>query len=136
MNRGNKFISSELLIVEADRAGWRVNNILTDNQKLPQSNPKQLEKWKLAEATRNAIELNLRRIAQRPVDSTILDIARNIPNTVKTLDAIHLATASVLNHELGAGQLTALMTFDEKMREISESLGIPAPDPVGLSVFA
>jgi predicted nucleic acid-binding protein len=57
-----------------------------------------------------------------PLDETILTAAETIaPSMVRTLDAIHLATAVRL---ASAGQLDALMTYDKQLAEGAQEHGI------------
>jgi predicted nucleic acid-binding protein len=46
------------------------------------------------------------------------------PGFLRSLDAIHLATAARLGTELGA-----LFTYDRRMQEEAERLGLPALAP-------
>jgi predicted nucleic acid-binding protein len=62
-----------------------------------------------------------------PLDETILTAAETIaPSVVRTLDAIHLATAVRL---AGAGQLDALMTYDEQLADGAREHGITVLSP-------
>jgi uncharacterized protein len=62
-----------------------------------------------------------------PLDETILAAAETIaPSVVRTLDAIHLATAVRL---AGAGQLDALMTYDKQLSEGAREYGITVLSP-------
>ena len=62
-----------------------------------------------------------------PLDETILAAAETIaPSVVRTLDAIHLATAVRL---VGAGQLDALMTYDEQLADGAREHGITVLSP-------
>jgi predicted nucleic acid-binding protein len=62
-----------------------------------------------------------------PLDETILAAAETIaPSVVRTLDAIHLATAVRL---AGAGQLDALMTYDKQLAEGASAHGITVLSP-------
>lgn len=62
-----------------------------------------------------------------PLDETILTAAETIaPSVVRTLDAIHLATAVRL---AGAGQLDALMTYDKQLAEGAREHGITVLSP-------
>jgi uncharacterized protein len=62
-----------------------------------------------------------------PLDETILTAAETIaPSMVRTLDAIHLATAVRL---AGAGQLDALMTYDKQLAEGAREHGITVLAP-------
>ena len=62
-----------------------------------------------------------------PLDETILTAAETIaPSVVRTLDAIHLATAVRL---ASAGQLDALMTYDKQLAEGAREHGITVLSP-------
>jgi uncharacterized protein len=62
-----------------------------------------------------------------PLDETILAAAETIaPAVVRTLDAVHLATAVRL---AGAGQLDALMTYDQQLADGAREHGITVLSP-------
>jgi uncharacterized protein len=62
-----------------------------------------------------------------PLDETILSSAETIaPSVIRTLDAIHLATAVRL---AGAGQLDALMTYDKQLAGGAREHGITVLSP-------
>jgi len=55
----------------------------------------------------------------------VLSIAATIPPaTLRTLDAIHLATASLLRSEL-----TAFVSYDERLLEAAAAFGLPVASP-------
>lgn len=61
----------------------------------------------------------------RAVDDEILDAAGDIPPTsIRSLDAIHLATALRL-----ADELDAIVTYDRRMMEAAGLLGLPVASP-------
>lgn len=63
--------------------------------------------------------------ALRSVDDDILDAAGEIaPSTIRSLDAIHLATALRL-----ADELEAIVTYDQRMIEGARALGLPVASP-------
>ena len=72
----------------------------------------------------------LRRFDQVDVDRRLLDDAATvIPGSrVRSLDAIHLASALTVGAEL-----REIVTYDERMREAAEAIGLsvvaPAPGP-------
>jgi uncharacterized protein len=69
----------------------------------------------------------LRRVALVPLDEAVLRAAATIePQTVATLDAIHLATACRLAAD---GELDALMTFDARLAEGARHQGIAVVAP-------
>jgi predicted nucleic acid-binding protein len=62
-----------------------------------------------------------------PLDEEILTAAESIaPSAVRTLDAIHLATAVRL---AGAGQLDTLMTYDKQLAAGAREHGIEVLSP-------
>lgn len=59
------------------------------------------------------------------IDNRVLDLAGELrPFELRTLDAIHLATARRLAADLGR-----LCTYDDRMRDAAEALGIAAIAP-------
>jgi uncharacterized protein len=61
----------------------------------------------------------------RAVDDEILDVAGEIaPSFIRSLDAIHLATALRL-----ATELEAIVTYDRRMIEGARLLGLPVASP-------
>ncbi|MFY1672531.1 hypothetical protein ACN27G_21605 [Plantactinospora sp. WMMB334] len=48
--------------------------------------------------------------------------------TLRSLDAIHLATAQVLTNESGAA-LTAFVTYDRRLLECAKEAGLPVASP-------
>lgn len=61
----------------------------------------------------------------RAVDDDILDTAGEIaPRSIRSLDAIHLATALRL-----ADELNAIVTYDRRMIEGARALGLPVASP-------
>jgi predicted nucleic acid-binding protein len=61
----------------------------------------------------------------RAVDDEILDLAGEIaPSFIRSLDAIHLATALRL-----ATELEAIVTYDRRMIEGARLLGLPVASP-------
>jgi uncharacterized protein len=67
----------------------------------------------------------LRRVDLITIDDRILDSAGVLePAIVRTLDAIHLATALALGDDLAA-----VLTYDERMMEGAKLLGLPTVAP-------
>ena len=60
-----------------------------------------------------------------PVDGTVLAEAEAIVPHVKTLDAIHLASA------IRSGLDATIVTHDTTMRSVADVIGFPVHDPVG-----
>ena len=72
-----------------------------------------------------AVGAALRRVVLVPVDDEVLDIAANVADPgVRSLDAIHLATALSLGDDLGV-----LLTYDARMADAARSLGLPVASP-------
>ena len=72
-----------------------------------------------------AVGTALRRVVLVPVDDEVLDIAAHVADPgVRSLDAIHLATALSLGDDLGV-----LLTYDARMAEAARSLGLPVESP-------
>lgn len=69
-------------------------------------------------------EVVLRHVAIVPVSELILTGAEAITDHVKTLDAIHLATA------LALGSQTHVVTHDANVRKVATELGLVALDPI------
>ncbi|GHF64727.1 putative nucleic acid-binding protein [Amycolatopsis bartoniae] len=58
------------------------------------------------------------------VTDTIRDAAARVPGLVRSLDAIHVASAEQLGSEL-----TALVTYDSRMAEAGRKAGLPVAMP-------
>ncbi len=72
-----------------------------------------------------AVGAALRRVVLVPVDDEVLDIAAHVADPgVRSLDAIHLATALSLGDDLGV-----LLTYDARMADAARSLGLPVASP-------
>jgi predicted nucleic acid-binding protein len=59
-----------------------------------------------------------------PVDRPILDAAADLPVEVRSLDAIHLASALALGRDLGI-----VVTYDQRMQHAAQNLGLPIAAP-------
>lgn len=67
----------------------------------------------------------LRRVDLIGVDDRILDVAGSLePSILRTLDAIHLATALFVGDDLDA-----IVTYDSRMIEAARSLGLKFASP-------
>jgi uncharacterized protein len=67
----------------------------------------------------------LERVALLPIDDGLLDAAADLdPPELRTLDALHLATALSLGMDLGA-----LVTYDERLRTAALARGMPVIAP-------
>ena len=61
----------------------------------------------------------------REIDNEVLDRAGEMaPHTLRTLDAIHIATASLLGPDL-----EAVVTYDRRMIEAARLYGLPVASP-------
>lgn len=102
------------------------------NQTLVASRLLQYEVWtrihrrRLAESHGDAGETLLSRIALLELSPRILTRAlRSFPVPVRTLDALHLASADYLR---GRGQSVELATYDRRMADAARAMGIPLFD--------
>lgn len=87
----------------------------------------------LIETVRNCDRMgtypNLMAQLQRDYDeleltTEIRDRAASLPGRLKTLDAIHVATAETLG-----GELASFVTYDRQMANIARSRGLPVASP-------
>jgi predicted nucleic acid-binding protein len=65
-----------------------------------------------------------RRITEILITEDVRDAAASLPVGVRTLDAIHLASAQVIGDSLAV-----LLTYDRRMLEVARSIGLPAEAP-------
>lgn len=71
----------------------------------------------------DAIEAALSGIAERPIDQDTVSLARRIgPDSLRPLDAIHLATAVLIDSDL-------VVTHDDRLAEACRSLGLNVESP-------
>ncbi len=102
LSRWDGFASSMLLGVEAIRACSRYGKERANDARA----------W-------------LEGVALLPLDDTVLDVATSLPPTsVKTLDALHLATALTVRDEIGA-----FFTYDQQLAEAATRQGLPVLRP-------
>jgi uncharacterized protein len=67
----------------------------------------------------------LRRVDLIGIDDRILDVAGILePQVLRTLDAIHLATAMAVGDDL-----EAIVTYDERMVDAAKLMGLPTATP-------
>ena len=72
-----------------------------------------------------AVREGLRRVDLIAIDDRILDAAGTLePRILRTLDAIHLATALTLGDDL-----VAIVTYDDRMTEATRLLGVSTVRP-------
>jgi predicted nucleic acid-binding protein len=93
---GVELVSSQLLELECRRATIRLN---LESKPYPE------------------IEELVQRITLLPITDKVWSVAMSIPQHVKTLDALHLATCSLVPECL-------LLSSDANMRTVAPSLGI------------
>jgi predicted nucleic acid-binding protein len=102
MSTWDGYVSSALLGVEAVRACSRHRSVYVGDAR----------EW-------------LRDVALLPIDDALLDAATSVePPTLRSLDAIHLATALSVREEIGA-----FFTYDERLAEAAERHGLPIAAP-------
>ncbi|MCL2594420.1 MAG: type II toxin-antitoxin system VapC family toxin [Promicromonosporaceae bacterium] len=94
--RGSLVVSSQLLELECRRVAVRLRNENKD--------PK-------------GVDIYHARCGLLPIDADVWRVAMGLSRTVKTLDAIHLATCSLVP---GA----RLLTSDARMREVAQEMGL------------
>jgi uncharacterized protein len=69
------------------------------------------------------------RLFRLEIDSTIRATAAAFAEpTLRSLDAIHLATAQVLTNESGTA-LVAFVTYDRRLLECAKEVGLPVASP-------
>ncbi len=67
----------------------------------------------------------LRRVDLVAIDGRILDAAGTLaPQVLRTLDAIHLATAVAMGDDLDA-----IVTYDDRMVDAARVMGLPTATP-------
>jgi uncharacterized protein len=66
----------------------------------------------------------LRDHTEIPVTALVRDAAANVPGAVRSLDAIHVASAELLGRDL-----LALVTYDQRMADVARSNGLPVAMP-------
>lgn len=72
-----------------------------------------------------AVREGLRRVDLIGIDDRILEAAGTLePRIVRTLDAIHLATATALGDDLDS-----IVTYDQRMAEAARLLGLSTATP-------
>ncbi|HST66204.1 MAG TPA: type II toxin-antitoxin system VapC family toxin [Mycobacteriales bacterium] len=101
-NDAQGFVSSVLLTVEMRRAVNRV-----DSRQLPKA------------------DLELSRVTLVELSDAVIEMAGRFPDPhLRTLDAIHLATARLVREEL-----TAVISYDKRMITVAHSEGLPVLSP-------
>lgn len=99
-------VSSILLTVEMRRAVQRGN---------PRSLPR--------------VDLLLTRVSQVELSAAVVEMASRLPDPgLRSLDAIHVATALLVRDEL-----TAVVSYDKRMVAVARSEGLPVVSPGGFS---
>lgn len=101
-HHGGPLVSSALLAVEARRAALR------------------RERAKLVHA-----DLLLERVGQVEIGPAVIESAGRYPEPMlRSLDAIHLATAMLVRDEIDA-----LITYDQRFADVAKAEGIPVVAP-------
>jgi len=98
----HRLVSSELLCLEADRAAIRLANEFPALRSLP-----------------TEVSVALRGVSVIALDRTVLNAARVIPDVVKSLDAIHIATAELLGDDI-----ECVVTYDNAMAIVLRAHGV------------
>lgn len=62
------------------------------------------------------------------VTEEVRDTAARLPNGVRTLDAVHIASAQILEDALDV-----LVTYDRRMYDVAQSIGLPVAAPTASS---
>lgn len=76
-------------------------------------------------AVNDAIEDALSGIAERPIAADVVSLARRIsPNVLRSLDAIHLATAVLLDADV-------VIAYDTRLGEAARDNGLTVSAPAG-----
>jgi predicted nucleic acid-binding protein len=71
----------------------------------------------------------LARLYRLGIDGTVRATAAGYPDgSVRSLDAIHLATAQILASEAGDG-FQAFVTYDKRLLAAADALGLPVASP-------
>lgn len=72
------------------------------------------------------VDTALSLVSLRPVTDDVIILAGLVePTTLKTLDAIHLATAVMLREAIGC-----FVTYDERLAAAARAVGLPVAAPV------
>jgi len=80
---------------------------------------------RLGEEVAVSAEASLSDIALVPMDDTVLAIARRLdPSELRSLDAIHLATALSIGRDLGA-----VFSYDDRLAAAAAAAGLRALSP-------
>lgn len=73
----------------------------------------------------NQARAGLAGLALLPIDETVLDSAARLdPRSLRSLDALHLATALSLGEDLGV-----MIAYDERLRDAAVRHDIPTANP-------
>jgi uncharacterized protein len=98
----NGYVSSTLLAVESIRACSRRSA----------EDAREARRW-------------LEGVSLLPIDDLILNIASELgPTSLRSLDALHLATALSVRDEVGL-----FVTYDERLAEAADNRGLPVAQP-------
>lgn len=110
--------SSALRAFLRERAGRRVSSLLLRAEGLRAVRH-------LGPAALAQVREALRRVDLIGIDDRILDAAGTLePRVIRTLDAIHLATAAAIGDDL-----EAIVTYDQRMVDAARLMGLPTATP-------
>lgn len=80
---------------------------------------------RLGETVADSAQASLSDVALIPMDELVLTVARRLdPSELRSLDAIHLATALSIGTDLGA-----LFSYDDRLTVAATALGLPVLSP-------
>ena len=99
-----QLISSELLWLEADRAAIRLAS-----------------EYPVVQGLADEVKTALCGVNMIDLDRRVLNAARAVPEVVKSLDAIHIASAEMLDTELDC-----VVTYDKTMMSVLLAHGVTA----------
>jgi predicted nucleic acid-binding protein len=89
--------------------------------------PRALRRW--APQALVGVPAAVGRLFRLEIDEVVRATAASYPEpTLRSLDAIHLATAQVVANESGGG-LTAFVTYDQRLLSAAQAAGLPVACP-------
>lgn len=110
---------SEALAAFVDSASEPVTSIVSAVEV-----PRAVERVTSAPEALARIDELLERIDIRVLDQEVATLARSVPAAVRSLDAIHLATALAMSDAL-----EVLVAYDERLLEGARELGLAVAEP-------
>jgi predicted nucleic acid-binding protein len=101
---GDPIVASSLVLIEVSRALLKLTEIA-------------------GSGIEDAIDVALSGVAERPITSDVVSVARRIgPFELRSLDAIHLATATLLDADV-------VLTYDERLANACRYNGLMTASP-------